>query len=168
MTASAPSLLAPDELADALRYGVPDPAAPAALLVDLEDPISAGLLAPTVRAARCSARVLIGVAAGPVPRGNRALAEALTLSFATERDAAARLPAFVGAADPPAAAQQIADTSAQRPLCTSALAVLLQQTALLAVWEGLVAESATYSTLLAGPEFAAWLASSPAYAGAGR
>jgi Enoyl-CoA hydratase/isomerase len=164
VTASAASPagpLVPDELADALRYGVPDPSAPAAVLVDLEDPISAGLLASTVRAARCSARVLIGVAERPVPRANVPLAQALTLSFAGERDGAVRLPAFVGAANPMAAAQQIADVSAQRPGCTSALAVLLQQTALLPVWEGLVAESATYSTLLAGPEFAAWLASSP-------
>jgi hypothetical protein len=131
------------------------------MLVDLAERISAGLLAPTVRAARCSARVLIGVAAGPVPSANLPLAQALTLSFAGERDSVVRLPAFVGATDPLAAGQQIADVSAQRPLCTSALAVLLQQTALLPVWEGLVAESATYSTLLAGPEFAAWLASSP-------
>jgi hypothetical protein len=148
-------------LAEALRYGVPDPAAPAALLVDLGSPLPKGLLAPTQRAARCSARVLVGVADGPVPRENVLLAQALTLSFAGERDSAARLPAFIASSDPFAAAQQIADVSAQRPMCTSALAVLLQQTALLPVWEGLVAESATYSTLLAGPEFAAWLASSP-------
>jgi hypothetical protein len=164
VTASAASRLSPlaaDELAAALRYGVPDPTAPAALLVELGEPISGGLLAPAVRAARCSARVLIGVAGGPVPRVNLPLAEALTLSFAGEGDGVAGLPTFVGAADPLAAAQQIADISTRRPLCTSALAVLLQQTALLPVWEGLVAESATYSTLLAGPEFAAWLAASP-------
>ncbi len=161
MTVCGASLIAPDELADALRHGVPDPAAPAALLVDLGTAISGARLAPAVRAARCSARVLIGVATGPVPGANVPLAQALTLSFATERDGAVRLPAFVGVADPLAAGQQIAGVSSHRPLCTSALAVLLQQTALLPVWEGLVAESATYSTLLAGPEFAAWLASSP-------
>ena len=161
MTASAGKPLAPDELAGALRYGIPDPATPAALLVDLGEPITGQLLAPTVRAARCSARVLIGVAAGPVPRGNLPLAEALTLSIAGERDGLVRLPTFVGAEDPVAAAAALVEVAAQRPLCTSALAVLLQQTALLPVWEGLVAESATYSTLLAGPEFAAWLAASP-------
>jgi hypothetical protein len=161
VTASAASPLAAGDLADALRYGVPDPAAPSAVLVDLEQPIAPDSLAATVRAARCSARVLIGIADGPVPRGNLPLAEALTLSFAGERKPVARLPAFVGSADPLAAARAIADLSAQRPLCTGALAVLLQQTALLPVWEGLVAESATYSTLLAGPEFAAWLAGSP-------
>jgi hypothetical protein len=132
------------------------------VLVDLAEPIASALLAPTVRAARCSARVLIGIAGGPVPRRNVPLAQALTLSFAYERDGAARLPAFVGAADPLVSGQALVDLSAQRPLCTSALALLLQQTALLPVWEGLIAESATYSTLLAGPEFAAWLASSPA------
>lgn len=164
VTASAASPsgpLAPQELADALRYGVPDPTAPAALLVDLAEPLPPALLAPAVRAARCSGRVLIGIAVGAVPRGNVPLAQALTLSFAVEGERLAGQPAFVGTADPVAAGQQIAQLSAKRPLCTSALAVLLQQTAMLPVWEGLVAESATYSTLLAGPEFAAWLAASP-------
>jgi Enoyl-CoA hydratase/isomerase len=160
--ASSASLLAPDELAEELRYGVPHPAAPAVLLVDLDEPISAGLLASTLRAARCSARVLVGVASARVPRANLPLAQGLTLSFASEQDGAVRLPPFVGAADPRASARRIVEGAAQHPVATSALAVLLQQTALLPVWEGLVAESATYSTLLAGPEFAAWLASSPA------
>lgn len=164
MTASAVSpiaFVAPDELADAIRYAVPDPADPAVLLVDLTEPISGELLAPTVRAARCSARVLIGVAPGAVPRGNVALAQALTVSCVGERDGVARLPAFAGVADPLVAARQIVDVCSGHPLSTSALAVLLQQTALLPVWEGLVAESATYSTLLAGPDFARWLAERP-------
>lgn len=161
MTAFAAELLHPGQLADALRFAVPDPADPAALAVDLSRPIPGELLTVTLRAARCSARVLIGVATAPLPAANEALAEALTLSFARAGDAAARQAPFVAAADPAAAAQRIVDICAQRPLCTSALAVLLQQTGLLPVWEGLVAESATYSTLLAGPEFAGWLAAQP-------
>jgi hypothetical protein len=156
VTGSAASPLPAGELVGALRYGVPDPGAPGALVVDLDEPLLAGLLAETVRAARCSARVLVGVTTGPALR-DPALAEALTLSFAPDD----RHPAFVASADPLASAWEIVRLSADRPLCTSALAVLLQQTGLLPVWEGLVAESATYSTLLAGPEFARWLADSP-------
>jgi hypothetical protein len=158
VTESAASALSPGELADALRFGVPDPQSPAALLVDLSTPIASGLLPLTLRAARCSARVLIGVCPSPPPPANAPLAEALTLSFAP---AAAGNVAVVETPDPFGAAGRIAAICAARPLCTSALAVLLQQTGLLPVWEGLVAESATYSTLLAGPEFAQWLAAQP-------
>ncbi len=156
MTAFAGSPLRPGELAGALRYGVPDPQAPAAVLVDLDEPLGGDRLAEALRAARCSARVLIGVATRPTASNVR-LAEALTLSFTASGEHVA----FVGSPDPAAAAQGIARLCAERPLCTSALAVLLQQTGLLPVWEGLVAESATYSTLLAGPEFAGWLAAAP-------
>ena len=158
MTASAASALSPGELADALRFGVPDPQDPAALVVDLSAPVPAASLETAVRAARCSARILIGVADALVPPTNTALAEALTLSFATT---AAGNAAVVETPDPLASAQRIVEISAQRPLCSGALAVLLQQTGLLPVWEGLVAESATYSALLAGPEFAQWLAAQP-------
>jgi hypothetical protein len=141
-----------------LRFGVPDPQEPAGLLVDLSAPISPALLAPTLRAARCSARVLIGVADAAVAPANAALAEALTLSFAS---VSSGNPALIETPEPRGAAERIAEICATRPLCTSALAVLLQQTGVLPVWEGLVAESATYSTLLAGPEFAQWLAAQP-------
>ncbi len=161
MTASAASPLTPAELADVLRYGVPDPQAPAALLVDLAQPLPRALLVTTLRAARCSARVLIGVAETALPTANAKLAEALTLTLVRDGDPVAGQAPFIAAADPAAEAERVAEISATRPLCTSALAVLLQQTGLLPVWEGLVAESATYSTLLAGPEFAAWLAAQP-------
>ena len=157
MTDSAANALSPGELADALRYGVPDPQDPAAVLVDLDEPVARDRLGEALRAARCSARVLIGVATRATTSNVR-IAEALTLSFAP---AAAGHAAFVETPDPAGAAKRIAEISAARPLCTSALAVLLQQTGLLPVWEGLVAESATYSTLLAGPEFAQWLAAQP-------
>ena len=157
MTGFAGSPLHPGELAGALRYGVPDPQTPAALIVDLDQPLAAEQLDETVRAARCSARVLVGVTAGSAVR-NPSLAQALTLSFAPDDGGH---PAFVASPEPLASARDIVRLSAERPLCTGALAVLLQQTGLLPVWEGLVAESATYSTLLAGPEFARWLEDSP-------
>ena len=43
------------------------------------------------------------------------------------------------------------------PLAAIAFAQVLRQTARLGVWQGLVAESATYSMLQSGPEFVTWL-----------
>jgi enoyl-CoA hydratase len=51
---------------------------------------------------------------------------------------------------------------AQRPLAATTLALLLRGQRRLSVGEGLVAESATYSVLQSGPEFAAWRAAHPA------
>jgi hypothetical protein len=152
------SSLHPDQLADALGVADSSPDSPDALLVDLTAPLAYELVDRTVRAVRCSARVVVGVATGPPAAANRALAEALTFSLVAGRAGA---PAEVSCADPLAAAVQVADLVQGHPLATSALAVLLQQTGLLPVWEGLVAESSTYSTLLAGTEFAAWLAAAP-------
>lgn len=47
------------------------------------------------------------------------------------------------------------------PLAAATLAQLLRGTASRSIEEGLVAESLAYSTLLAGPEFRAWLAARP-------
>ncbi|MDO9485992.1 MAG: enoyl-CoA hydratase/isomerase family protein [Actinomycetota bacterium] len=54
---------------------------------------------------------------------------------------------------------QLSQASALRPRATLVLASLLRQTAQLGLAEGIAAEAAAYSTLLAGPEFAQWLAS---------
>ena len=156
--------MAPDQLADALWFAATDPAAPAPVVVDLSQPLAThdGLAGRTLRAVRCSAHAVFGVARDPVPGANLALAQALTCSFVAADPAAGELLApFVAAADPVAEAAALSAIVQTRPLASAALAVLLQQTALLPVWEGLVAESATYSTLLAGPEFAAWLRNAP-------
>jgi hypothetical protein len=50
---------------------------------------------------------------------------------------------------------------AANPLASTALATLLRGTAGRSVHEGLLAESAVYSSLQAGPEFAAWRSSRP-------
>jgi hypothetical protein len=151
-------LLHPDGLADALWTADTSPDAPDVLLVDLCEPLAHELVARTVRAVRCSARVVVGVGAATVAPGNRPLTEALTFSMVA---GPVQAPTAIACSDPLAAAQQVAQVVRAHPLATSALAVLLQQTGLLPVWEGLVAESATYSTLLAGPEFAAWLSAAP-------
>lgn len=55
----------------------------------------------------------------------------------------------------------IMDTVGASPLAASALAVLLRGADRRATGDGLAAESAVYSTLQAGPEFAAWRAATP-------
>ncbi len=55
----------------------------------------------------------------------------------------------------------VLDAIAARPLASGALAILLRGAAQRTVDHGLAAESAVYSTLQAGPEFAAWRASTP-------
>jgi hypothetical protein len=153
----------PDQLADALWFAATDVSPPAPVLVDLTQPLATydQLVSRTLRAARCCARVVIGVARSPVPAANLPLAEALTLSFAAGSDGPRGSLPFVAVPDPLQSAHELAEVVSKRPLASAALAVLLQQTTLLPVWEGLGAESATYSTLLAGPEFAAWLAAAP-------
>lgn len=162
MKPSAPELVTPDELADVLWFAAAQAVERETVVVDLSVPLEVPeLVERTLRAAHASGRVIIGVTTGPLPAANHPLAEALTLSFTREPEAPG-LPAFVTAADPVAAAHQIAQVVWNQPIASASLAALLQQTAILPVWEGLVAESTTYSTLLAGPEFARWLSSAPA------
>ena len=52
----------------------------------------------------------------------------------------------------------------RRPLAALALVQLLRHSEALSIHDGLVAESFVYSTLQAGPEFAAWLAARPSSA----
>ncbi len=161
-----PALVEPDQLADLLWFASYEGAAPHPVLVDLSVPLAPAeqVVSRTLRAARCSAQVLIGVAHGAVPAPNRALARELTVSLISYEQAPSPEPSYVAVRDPLADAAELAEVVRARPLAAAALAVLLQQTALLPVWEGLVAESATYSALLAGPEFGAWLSQRPAIA----
>jgi hypothetical protein len=159
-----PELVAPDQLADVLWFAAAQAVERETVLVDLSVPLEVPeLVERTLRAAHTSGRVLVGVTDGPLPAVNHVLAEALTLSFTRDPETPG-LPAFITAAEPLAAAHAIAEVVWAQPLAAASLATLLQQTAILPVWEGLVAESTTYSTLLAGPEFARWLGSAPARA----
>jgi hypothetical protein len=88
----------------------------------------AGLPAPTV-----------GVATAGVAPGARALADALDVVAASEDELAA-----------------ILGTARKAPLATLVLVQLLRGSLARSVPDGLVAESLAYSTLQAGPEFAAW------------
>jgi 1,4-dihydroxy-2-naphthoyl-CoA synthase len=57
---------------------------------------------------------------------------------------------------------QVVDTVGRNPLAATALVMLLRGSEGRPLDDGLLAESATYSLLQAGPEFAAWLAARPA------
>jgi hypothetical protein len=59
------------------------------------------------------------------------------------------------------AAERVVAAAAAHPVAAAALAVHLRVAEGLPVGRGLAAESATYSTLQAGPEHAAWLAARP-------
>ena len=58
-------------------------------------------------------------------------------------------------------AQAVAAAVADRPLASTALALILRHGSCRSITAGLVAESTTYSMLQAGPEFAAWRARRP-------
>ncbi len=60
------------------------------------------------------------------------------------------------------ALDQIAENLTEHPVTAATLALLLRGQDRLSVGEGLVAESAAYSVLQSGPEFAAWRAAHPA------
>ncbi len=60
------------------------------------------------------------------------------------------------------ALHRIEENVAEHPVTSTTLALLLRGQHRLSVGEGLVAESAAYSVLQSGPEFAAWRAAHPA------
>ena len=64
-------------------------------------------------------------------------------------------------ADEDPALARVEDNLAVHPITGTTLALLLRNQAELSVGDGLVAESAAYSVLQSGPEFAAWRAANP-------
>ena len=103
---------------------------------------------------RSTLRVVVGVSHDVPPPSADPLLSLATVSLATHVSDSR----VVAVADPPSAANDIVAAVRRTPLAAVTLAALLRQTAVLDVADGLAAESAAYSTLLAGPEFAAWLA----------
>ena len=96
--------------------------------------------------------VVVGLAHGPV---EERVAEALDLTLTAQP---ARSQHCVTVDDLDAAAAQLAQVATTHPRAVLVVAALLRQTARLPAAEGLAAEASAYSTLLAGPEFARWLA----------
>jgi hypothetical protein len=94
------------------------------------------------------------------PAGLTGVVIGLTSASAPDAHPAARLCDLLMPPDDPAIAAAL-DTIAARPLASGALAILLRGADQRTIDHGLAAESAVYSTLQAGPEFAAWRAATP-------
>jgi hypothetical protein len=124
------------------------------ILVDLEHAhrLPADVVAAAAGRIRAALPVSVGVGAGHlgVPP---ALLEALSLTLVP----AGEDRRTVCVDDVPGAVRQLLTATASAPRASVALGRVLRQTAVLSVVDGLAAESAVYSMLLAGPEFAGWL-----------
>lgn len=131
------------------------PGQPALAIVDLSTADWAG---PEPRAAiRALAErsiVTVGWSPVPLPAESQPLLEVFTVTLAPAGPAST----WVDAPNGPA---EIAAAVALAPGAALTLSTLLPATAEATVYDGLQLESLAYSTLLAGPEFAAWRAQTP-------
>jgi len=133
------------------------------VIVDLDGPATRAELSRAARALdRCTA-VAVGIASRPPDAELGELGSALdctlVLDAETERWQVA-VPSLENAV------ATIADAVARTPVAAVSLARLLRQVEVLSVADGLAAESAVYSMLLAGAEFRSWLAAHPPSAAA--
>jgi enoyl-CoA hydratase/carnithine racemase len=139
--------------------------APELLLVDLGEACAAPPEVVTAAAARIGAsdRVVVGTSARPLARLPATGAATLLLDSLTMTvvPGAGRDRRVVRHDDPPAAVAALAAAFAASPGAGTVLRQVLAATARLPVRDGLRAESFAYSTLMAGPEFSAWLARRP-------
>lgn len=101
--------------------------------------------------------VVVGVATRPLDSRARVIAAALDLTLTSAGNESDRCAIVVD--DPVAAVDVLGEAISASPRAALVLAAVLRQTCQLPVAEGLAAEAAAYSTLLAGPEFARWLRS---------
>jgi enoyl-CoA hydratase/carnithine racemase len=127
------------------------------LLVDLAaGPVTEAELGRAVDRARDCDRILVGVARDPLPEAVRPLAEALDLTLVRAGAEAPRC--AVAVPDPDAAGQTLRSRAEAMPQPSLLLARILRIGESLSVGHALDLESLAYSTLLAGPCFARWLA----------
>ncbi|MFA7323604.1 MAG: enoyl-CoA hydratase/isomerase family protein [Candidatus Nanopelagicales bacterium] len=117
--------------------------------IDLDAPVPDAMEPIQSRVALC-----IGVTSNPSDARVYDAAQQLDLSITS---APVTDHAFKQVPDVSAAIELIADRISMRPRSAMMLGTTLRQTTQLQVSEGIAAEAAAYSTLLAGPEFAAWL-----------
>jgi len=143
------------DLADGAARLSGAPNQPALVVVDLSRAHWSGP-APAAAAAELGERsvVTVGWSSTPLPPVSRRLLEALTVTIAPGGPGIT----WVDSAD---AVEDVAATVAAAPGAALTLAALLPATARADVYDGLQLESLAYSTLLAGPEFAAWRARTP-------
>lgn len=148
-------MLAPADLLD----GVPEPVVSpdgavsgTVVLVDLDQPLGTDQVEPLQAALRGGDTGVVGVATAPLSAAARAIVPALDTTVCTQESRTT-----VAVDDPQAVGRALAANVLRAPRAAMVLLSLLRQTAQLDVPEGLAAEAAAYSTLLGGPEFAAWL-----------
>jgi Enoyl-CoA hydratase/isomerase len=128
------------------------------LVVDVDEAARSPQPALAAAASRIAAsdRVVAGIAAGKIdPAVTGPLLSALTFTVATGPSEDLRVVRHI---DPPAALADVAARVAANPAASMILRQVLPVTAGLPAGAGLRVESLAYSTLLAGPEFRAWLA----------
>jgi hypothetical protein len=115
-----------------------------------------------------STRVLIGICTRPTAPGLRHVLAALDCTLMPEEvvpaDSGSVYRSTVAVPDVHAAQDELVARVHRNPRAAIALTGLLRMTERLPVQDGLAAESAVYSMLLAGPEFARWRAARPARA----
>ena len=98
--------------------------------------------------------LVIGTTAHPDSESISRTADHLDLVMSSEPVHDSRV---IAVADLEQAISMITSTARQSPRATLVLSSLLRQTSALPIAQAIAAEAAAYSTLLAGPEFAAWL-----------
>lgn len=105
-----------------------------------------------------SRRLLIGVATGPLGARASEVAKRLDLTVGAEEPSHARW--IIKSDDPEQEAQRLIRAATSRPGATLTTSALLRMVEQIDPASGLRAESFAYSMLLAGAEFASWLAES--------
>ena len=153
-------MLSVRDLADGAATLTGDPQQPPLLLVDIDSAATASESDVRHALARLRERtvVLVGVARKPVPQASHALVEALTCTLAPSGPGTG----WVVIDDD--ALERLIGTVRRAPYAALTLANLLPAVARVGVPDGLLLESLAYSTLLGGPEYRAWRASTPARA----
>lgn len=143
------------DLADGVARLTGDPGQPPLAVVDLTATNwSAAVVAAASATLAERSIVTLGWSSAALPSASAALLDALTLTLAPSGPGRA----WVAATDD---LDDIAAAVATAPGAALTLASLLPATSRADVYDGLQLESLAYSTLLAGPEFAAWRAATP-------
>ncbi|MFI0961310.1 enoyl-CoA hydratase/isomerase family protein [Streptomyces sp. NPDC021080] len=131
-----------------------DPAQSPLAIVDLDAPASAADAARAITELSGRTVVTVGYAERPVSTAAAPVMEALTCTVAPAGPGRAWAAVDDGL-------QRLTRAIMAAPQAALSLANLLPATARADVFDGLQGESLAYSTLLAGPEFAAWRAATP-------
>ncbi|WP_344046778.1 enoyl-CoA hydratase/isomerase family protein [Nocardioides panacihumi] len=143
------------DLADGCARLTGDPGQPALAVVDLSTTDWSSPVVATAAATLAERSIVtLGWSSVALPPTSAAVLDALTLTLAPNGPGRS----WVSVTD---AVDDIAATVAAAPGAAITLASLLPATSRADVYDGLQLESLAYSTLLAGPEFAAWRAATP-------